>query len=82
MRVVSAGLGHLLCRLSLEKHDGNVRWRKLLYAMNLRLIKKIRQESSVKDKPVCLIIDDTDAPKSGKYLIVSIWGNFTQWREH
>ena len=45
-------------------NDGNVRWRKLLYAMNLQLIKKIQHESNVShDKPVSLIIDDTDAPK-------------------
>ncbi len=61
-------------------NNGNVRWRKLLYAMNLRLIKKIQQESSVKDKPVCLIIDDTDAPKSGKHaeLIGRIWSHVQQ----
>ena len=36
------------------------------YAMNLQLIKKILHESNAgHDKPVCLIIDDTDAPKTG-----------------
>lgn len=47
-------------------NDGNVKWRKLLYAMNLQLIKKISSSTTVHhDKPVCLIIDDTDAPKTG-----------------
>ena len=47
-------------------NDGNVKWRKLLYAMNLQLIKKISSSTTApKDKPVCLIIDDTDAPKTG-----------------
>ena len=47
-------------------NDGNVKWRKLLYAMNLQLLRKIsRSTETSHDKPVCLIIDDTDAPKSG-----------------
>ena len=34
-------------------------------AMNLQLIKKIQHESNVShDKPVSLIIDDTDAPNN------------------
>lgn len=62
-------------------NDGNVRWRKLLYAMNLQLIKKIQHESTVShDKPVCLIIDDTDTPKSGKHteLIGRVWSHVLQ----
>ena len=48
-------------------NDGNVKWRKLLYAMNLQLLRKIRCSSEARnDRPVCLIIDDTDAPKSGR----------------
>ena len=48
-------------------NDGNVKWRKLLYAMNIQLIRKIsRSTEAPHDKPVCLIIDDTDAPKSGR----------------
>jgi len=47
-------------------NDGNVKWRKLLYAMNLQLLRKIsRSTETPHDKSVCLIIDDTDAPKSG-----------------
>ena len=52
-------------------NDGNVRWRKLLYAMNLQLIKKIQHESNVShDKPVSLIIDDTDCIMCGYKLPV------------
>ena len=48
-------------------NDGNIKWRKLLYAMNLQLLRKIsRSTEAPHDKPVCLIIDDTDAPKSGR----------------
>lgn len=45
--------------------DGNVKWRKLLYTITLQFIKKISSSSTVHhDKPICLIIDDTDAPKT------------------
>ena len=48
-------------------NDGNVKWRKLLYAMNLQLMRKIsRSTDAPHDSPVCLIIDDTDDPKSGR----------------
>lgn len=48
-------------------NDGDVKWRDLLYAMNRRLIRKIKSETTFEGKkPVCLIIDDTDAPKTGK----------------
>jgi len=48
-------------------NDGDIRWRGLLYSMNRSLIKKIRKEGTAETgKPVCLIIDDTDAPKTGK----------------
>ena len=48
-------------------NDGNIKWRKLLYAMNLQLLRKISRSTEAEhDKPVCLIIDDTDTPKSGR----------------
>jgi hypothetical protein len=48
-------------------NDGNIKWRKLLYAMNLQLMRKISRSTEAEhNKPVCLIIDDTDAPKSGR----------------
>ena len=62
-------------------NDGNVKWRKLLYAMNLQLIKKISRSTSVHhDLPVCLIIDDTDAPKTGMKteLIGRFWSHVHQ----
>ncbi len=62
-------------------NNGNVKWRKLLYAMNLQLIKKISSSTTVHhDKPVCLIIDDTDAPKTGMKteLIGRIWSHVHQ----
>ena len=48
-------------------NDGNVRWRNLLYAVSLQLLRKTRRCSEApNDRPVCLIVDDTDAPKSGR----------------
>ena len=49
-------------------NDGNIKWRKLLYAMNLQLLRKISRCAEVEhDKPVCLIIDDTDAASERWY---------------
>ena len=43
-------------------NDGNIKWRKLLYTTNLQLLRKISRSTEAEhDKPVCLIIDDTDA---------------------
>lgn len=47
-------------------NDGNVKWRELLYSMNHQLIKKIScNTNEPKDNPICLIVDDTDIPKTG-----------------
>jgi hypothetical protein len=36
-------------------NDGNIKWRKLLYAMNLQLLRKISRSTEAEhDKPVCL----------------------------
>ena len=62
-------------------NDGNVNWRKLLYSMSMQLIKKTRKESTrPSGSPVCLIIDDTDAPKSGMRteLIGRVWSHVLQ----
>ena len=46
-------------------NDGNIKWCKLLYAMNLQLLRKIsRSTETVHARPACLIVDDTDEPKS------------------
>lgn len=45
--------------------DGNIKWRKLLYATNLQLLRKFCHSTETEHyKPVFLIIDDADAPKS------------------
>lgn len=61
-------------------NNGNIKWRRLLYSMNRQLIKKINRETeSNHDKPVCLIINDTDAPKTGRKceLIGRIYSHVT-----
>lgn len=61
-------------------NEGNIEWRRLLYAMNRQLIKKIcRETQSARHKPACLIIDYTDAPKTGKKaeLIGRIYSHVT-----
>lgn len=47
--------------------NGSLDWRKMLYRINRQLINKILMRSdSVRSKdPVCLIIDDSDLPKTG-----------------
>lgn len=48
-------------------NDDNIKWRNLLYAINLQLITKlaVRKDSKDSKDPVCLIADDTDHPKTG-----------------
>lgn len=47
--------------------NGAIDWRKLLYRINRNLLDKIivRSDSANSKDPVCLIIDDTDLPKTG-----------------
>ncbi len=47
--------------------NGSIDWRMLVYRINRQLLGKIIvREDSIKSKdPVCLIIDDTDLPKTG-----------------
>lgn len=47
--------------------DDNIKWRNLLYAINLQLITKlaVRKDSKESSDPVCLVADDSDHPKSG-----------------
>ena len=62
-------------------NDGNVNWRSLLYSMSQQLVKCIRKQSTRSSAdPVCLIIDDTDAPKTGvrTELIGRVWSHVLQ----
>ena len=62
-------------------NNGNVKWRKLLYVLNMQLLNKITHNTTTPSgQPVCLIIDDTDAPKSGMKaeLVGKIWSHVQQ----
>lgn len=50
--------------------NGSLNWRKILYRINLQLIGKIivRTDSTTSNDPVCLIVDDSDLPKTGKKI--------------
>lgn len=48
--------------------SADINWRKLLYHINLQLWSKIRVRSDHKDGTTCLIIDDTDYPKTGRQM--------------
>ncbi len=50
--------------------NGAIDWRKLLYRINRQLLGKIivRSDSINSGEPVCLIIDDTDLPKTGSKI--------------
>ncbi len=45
-----------------------INWRKLSYHLNLQLWSKIRVRSERKDGTTCLIVDDTDCPKTGRRI--------------
>jgi len=46
----------------------DIDWRKLVFSVNRRLLQRISLRSDAKkdDTPTCLIVDDTDIPKTGK----------------
>ena len=45
-----------------------INWRKLVYYLNLQLWSKIRIRSEHKEGTTCLIVDDTDYPKTGRCI--------------
>jgi hypothetical protein len=50
--------------------NGSLDWRKILYRINMQLIDKIavRTDSTTSKDPVCLIVDDSDLPKTGRRI--------------
>ena len=50
--------------------NDDVNWRNIMYLINLQLIRRISNRSDNKKirKPVCLIADDTDLPKTGAQI--------------
>ena len=60
------------------KNDERISWRKILQTLNKRIIQRIVDEGTEDStKPKCLIVDDTDFSKVGKYIeqISRIWSH-------
>ncbi|MBW6484508.1 MAG: transposase [Vicingaceae bacterium] len=50
-------------------NDTNIAWREISYKITIRLIKKVEAKNkSVAINPRCLIVDDTDLPKTGRRI--------------
>lgn len=50
-------------------NDSSIDWRSLAYSINLQLIRKVHKNSELNNSnPRCLIIDDTDLPKTGRKI--------------
>ena len=60
--------------------DSLIDWRNLAYSLNMQLIRKVQKNSDLNNSnPRCLIIDDTDLPKTGRHieLIGKIYSHVT-----
>jgi len=63
------------------KNNSQVNWRRILYMVNSMLIRQCNTKGSEDESsPRCLIIDDTDLPKTGKKIehISRIWSHTMQ----
>ena len=50
-------------------NDSLIDWRNLSYSLNMQLIRKVQNNSELSNSnPRCLIIDDTDLPKTGRKM--------------
>lgn len=48
--------------------DSRIDWRKLVYHLTLQLWRKIRVRTGNSESTTCLIVDDTDFPKTGRRI--------------
>ena len=49
--------------------DSLIDWRNLAYSLNMQLIRKVQKNTDLNNSnPRCLIIDDTDLPKTGRNI--------------
>ena len=71
-RFGDSSLSHLLdCKKDVFYRfmsNPKIDWRKLVYYLNLQLWSKIRVRSEHKEGLTCLIVDDTDFPKTGRCI--------------
>ena len=48
--------------------DARINWRKLMYHVNVQLWTRMEVRSDHKERTTCLMVDDTDFPKTGKRM--------------
>jgi hypothetical protein len=48
--------------------DVRINWRKLMYHVNVQLWTRMEVRSDHKERTTCLMVDDTDFPKTGKRM--------------
>ncbi|MGC9151841.1 MAG: IS4 family transposase [Microbacter sp.] len=61
-------------------NDSKIDWRNLAYSLNMQLMRKVENKSEIEgSNPRCLIVDDTDLPKTGRQieLISKIFSHVT-----
>lgn len=46
-------------------NDGNVNWRRIIYSVFRQLYSRVKRRTTLKSDIRCVIIDDTDLPKTG-----------------
>jgi len=49
-------------------NNPNINWRKLHYSISKKLIKQSVTKTEQHNNPCCLIIDDTDLTKTGRFI--------------
>lgn len=71
-RFGGSSLSHLLdCKKDVFYRfmsNPKIDWRKLVYYLNLQLWSKVKVRSEHKERLTCLIVDDTDFPKTGRCI--------------
>ena len=60
------------------KNNPNVKWRETAYSVNNCIMKRIEENGTIDSSmPKCLIVDDSDLPKKGKFIehISRVWSH-------
>jgi hypothetical protein len=59
------------------KNNQLINWRNILYNLNKRILKRVDSDPGKGTMPTCLIIDDTDLRKTGKFIehVGYIWSH-------
>lgn len=62
------------------KNNPMINWRSLVYGLNKRILKRVEADPELNKSPACLILDDTDLRKKGKFIehIGYVWSHV--WR--